>query len=78
MQVLRDEITHSRIDWESLRYAASQADVSWLEATMCKAARANEDNSDLLQFGVLTRDIAVATLRETEAEVIVPGLELWE
>lgn len=81
-QVLQDEIGHSRIGWEALRYCSGNRSVRWLyEAlpTMCQSARAEhiEDSmslGDLSQYGILAAPEAKAILDQTEQEVILPGM----
>ncbi len=81
-KVLQDEIGHSRIGWEALRYCSGNRSVRWLYdalPTMCQNARAEhiEDSTspgDLSQYGILAAPEAQAILDQTEEEVILPGM----
>lgn len=81
-EVLLDEVGHSRIGWESLRFCSSNRSVRWLNdslPTMCANARSGHiaesaTQGDLRAFGILGVSEAKTILDQTEAEVIGPGM----
>jgi len=81
-KVLQDEIGHSRIGWEALRYCSGNRSLRWIYRSlpaMCQNARAEhieESTSvgDLSQYGILPAPEAKEILDQTELEVIIPGM----
>ena len=81
--VLRDEVSHSRIGWESLRHCNNRMDVRWVQtrlsqmcqmATTSEIADLNQSHLDLSLYGILPKLEGARIVEDTINEVIVPGV----